>query len=360
MKISSVRIYTSLMSPFGWAFLHELLQNKNLIVREVVVASLDLWWDFHCRLRGESTQVLPLRVNERYAQRYQQLEKQLPTSTEIRIIHSANTTEEIKRIKPDEFIFCAAFPEIFQAELCTAVSPGIVNFHPSYLPRCRGAHPIYWTIAKQESYGGLSSHIMVEKIDAGPIIYREKIHFDATTITYDALFELVCGSMDLVITNTVENLRQGKLLSQDAISEQVSYHKNDREEDHKVNWEHDTFPVISAKIRAGQCFSMISESEKILLQPPVKEVNRKEVESYLVVVEGGVSKSTGVSGPIVHRSRASVVWQSSNGVFFQCCLVPTSYSIWQRLLLKLLRWSPNLRSRFRQWVAERLLRAYYL
>ena len=37
MKISSVRIYTSLMSPFGWAFLHELLQNKNLIVREVVV-----------------------------------------------------------------------------------------------------------------------------------------------------------------------------------------------------------------------------------------------------------------------------------------------------------------------------------
>lgn len=48
----------------------------------------------------------------------------------------------------------------------------LVNFHASILPYYRGPVPSYWVIRNGESRSGYTLHAIVEKIDAGPILYQ--------------------------------------------------------------------------------------------------------------------------------------------------------------------------------------------
>ena len=58
----------------------------------------------------------------------------------------------------------------------------LVNFHPSYLPRNRGANPIQWAIINGETEIGVTLHEIDGGIDTGPIIDQSKIQicFDDT------------------------------------------------------------------------------------------------------------------------------------------------------------------------------------
>ncbi len=52
---------------------------------------------------------------------------------------------------------------------------GAVNVHPSLLPKFRGPAPIQWTIRSGESETGISIIKMSERMDAGDILYQERI-----------------------------------------------------------------------------------------------------------------------------------------------------------------------------------------
>jgi methionyl-tRNA formyltransferase len=47
---------------------------------------------------------------------------------------------------------------------------GILNVHPSILPKYRGPSPVPWAIRNGDPFFGLTIHRMIERIDAGPII----------------------------------------------------------------------------------------------------------------------------------------------------------------------------------------------
>lgn len=84
---------------------------------------------------------------------------------------------------------------------------GILNVHPSLLPRHRGPSPIPWTIRRGDPSFGISVHKMVEEVDAGPIMSRsdplripEKVtNRDIWQLTASALPKVVGESLRLVI-----------------------------------------------------------------------------------------------------------------------------------------------------------------
>jgi len=96
-------------------------------------------------------------------------------------VNDAALYQELKKEKYDLFI-CAAYPQILSKNLLEIPERGVINFHPSVLPRCRGAHPHYWALSEGERFGGITAHFMTEKIDDGDIIAQTKFPISQYTV----------------------------------------------------------------------------------------------------------------------------------------------------------------------------------
>lgn len=64
-----------------------------------------------------------------------------------------------------------------------AIAGGVVNLHPSLLPFGRGSYPATWAIWECSPYGG-TAHLMVESIDAGPILAQLQVPIEPTDTSY--------------------------------------------------------------------------------------------------------------------------------------------------------------------------------
>ena len=69
----------------------------------------------------------------------------------------------------------ATFGKIIPGEIIDCIPKGIINVHPSLLPKYRGANPIFWSIRNGEKAFGITIHYVDEEIDAGDIILQKRI-----------------------------------------------------------------------------------------------------------------------------------------------------------------------------------------
>ena len=92
----------------------------------------------------------------------------------LRVVHAAKVRDaaEIERITSigADGALLADFGQIIPAELLDHYPRGIVNLHPSLLPRHRGASPIPATILAGDRETGVSTIVMDQGVDTGPII----------------------------------------------------------------------------------------------------------------------------------------------------------------------------------------------
>jgi methionyl-tRNA formyltransferase len=69
----------------------------------------------------------------------------------------------------------AAFAALVPANVLSLTTIGILNVHPSLLPRWRGAAPIQSALLAGDSQTGVSIIRLVLELDAGPILLQERI-----------------------------------------------------------------------------------------------------------------------------------------------------------------------------------------
>lgn len=80
---------------------------------------------------------------------------------------------EIKRVTPEAYGVLASFGVIIKPDLLELFEPeGILNIHPSLLPKYRGASPIESAILAGDSNFSVSVMKLVKAMDAGPIYYQ--------------------------------------------------------------------------------------------------------------------------------------------------------------------------------------------
>ncbi|MCF2856168.1 hypothetical protein L1286_01665 [Pseudoalteromonas sp. SMS1] len=78
------------------------------------------------------------------------------------------------------------FDQILQPNIIAAPSKGVVNFHPAYLPDCRGLFPIMFSYLYNSERYGISAHwIENTEIDAGPVIAQQAINVHSATCLLD-------------------------------------------------------------------------------------------------------------------------------------------------------------------------------
>ena len=73
-------------------------------------------------------------------------------------------------------LFCvAAFPLILSSEVRGLARHGVLNAHPSLLPKHRGADPIFWTLFHDEPRTGVTIHWMDDGVDSGDIVLQKEV-----------------------------------------------------------------------------------------------------------------------------------------------------------------------------------------
>ncbi|MCA9471315.1 MAG: methionyl-tRNA formyltransferase [Nitrospirales bacterium] len=74
-----------------------------------------------------------------------------------------------------DLIVVAAFGRILPKAILDLPPRGCVNVHSSLLPKYRGAGPIQWAIINGETETGITTMLMDEGMDTGPILLQEKV-----------------------------------------------------------------------------------------------------------------------------------------------------------------------------------------
>lgn len=144
---------------------------------------------------------------------------------------------------------CAAFSQIVPKPVIDQIKFGILNVHPSLLPKYRGASPVQAAIIAGDNQTGVSIIEMDEKVDHGPIVsqFKEDITPSDTTETLRA--RLFGRSAD-VVTELIEPYLQGKIKPRQQNHKEATMTKTVTREDGFVDLTKDDPVKIERMLRA--------------------------------------------------------------------------------------------------------------
>ncbi|MFJ1704925.1 methionyl-tRNA formyltransferase [Kitasatospora sp. NPDC088346] len=96
----------------------------------------------------------------------------LPPGADLLLPHSVSgLTRALAGYRPD-LVVCNGFPWRLSAEALRVPRLGVLNVHPSLLPRHRGPMPIHWAVRHGDPETGVTVHWMDESFDTGRILVR--------------------------------------------------------------------------------------------------------------------------------------------------------------------------------------------
>jgi methionyl-tRNA formyltransferase len=82
------------------------------------------------------------------------------------------------RALDSDLALCLGFPWKLTQEMLSVPRLGVVNTHPSLLPRYRGPNPVAWAIRNGDTEIGMTFHWMDPGLDTGAILAQEAIPLD--------------------------------------------------------------------------------------------------------------------------------------------------------------------------------------
>lgn len=196
-----------------------------------------------------------------------------------------NNEEAINKItsKKADILIVAAYGLIIPEEILNAYKGHIYNIHASLLPRWRGAAPIHRAIEAGDKETGITIMKIVNQLDAGPMIMKEKVvilNEDTTEILSKKLSEL--GSS--MIKRLLDNIERGKAIKlEEQNKEDVTYAGKVNKLEAIVDL-NDTPKVLCQKIRAFNPFPMMNINfEGKSLKIVKARIYNKEIKNNLAI-----------------------------------------------------------------------------
>jgi methionyl-tRNA formyltransferase len=117
--------------------------------------------------------------------------------------------EKLAELNPD-FIVVVAYGQILKRNVLDLPKFGCVNIHASLLPKWRGAAPIQWSLLSGDRRTGVTTMLMAEKLDAGPMLLKrdtEILESDNLSTLHDRLSQM---GAELIIP-TLKGLENGTI-----------------------------------------------------------------------------------------------------------------------------------------------------
>jgi len=143
--------------------------------------------------------------------------------------------DQLEALKPD-VIVVAAFGQILPPAVLAMPPLGCINVHPSLLPKYRGAAPINWAIIKGESKTGVTTYLMDEGMDTGPILLVRKVEIKKDE-TAEELGEELAAIGGEVARETIQGLKEKGLQPIPQDEKGATYAPLLKKEDGLIQWE---------------------------------------------------------------------------------------------------------------------------
>src|SRR3989344_4024833 len=143
----------------------------------------------------------------------------------------------------------ASYGKIIPKEILDIFPKGILNVHPSLLPKWRGADPIRSAMLAGDEKTGATIMLIDEKMDHGPILAQREFEFQISNFKFLKLYGSLAELGGKLLVETIPRWLTGKIESKEQDHSKATYTKKITKEDGHIDWA-ETAEIIERKIRA--------------------------------------------------------------------------------------------------------------
>jgi methionyl-tRNA formyltransferase len=129
-----------------------------------------------------------------------------------------------------DFFVLASYGKILPKEILDIPEHGVLNIHPSLLPKLRGASPVHTAILR-ENETGVSIMLMDEKMDHGPVLAQEKFSGVDFPLPEPELETILAKDGARLLCETIPGFIKGEIEIHPQNEEEASYTKKIQKED---------------------------------------------------------------------------------------------------------------------------------
>jgi methionyl-tRNA formyltransferase len=189
----------------------------------------------------------------------------------------------------DAFVV-VAFGKIFPGKLLAVPPLGCVNLHSSLLPELRGAAPINWAIVRGKTETGVTSMLMDEGLDSGPILLQESTEIGPAERTPELAARLAAMGAPLMV-KTLRGLEGGTISPREQDDSLATHAPLISKDDGLIDWNRPAEEIYN-QFRGfypwpGVVAEFRGQRMKIKDMKRVVEVNAAPEEPGLLVPEKG-------------------------------------------------------------------------
>jgi methionyl-tRNA formyltransferase len=187
----------------------------------------------------------------------------------------------------------ASYGKIIPKTVLDIFPKGILNVHPSLLPRWRGADPIRAAMLAGDKESGISIILMDEKMDHGPILKHKTLNLNHKKYFYEELEKILAELGGELLVEVIPKWIAEKIEPKEQDHLKATYTKKIMKEDGHIKWS-EPAEIIERKIRAlnpwpGTYSFWNGKRIKIIEAKEINISNGSEQGSCQVLQENGSS-----------------------------------------------------------------------
>ncbi len=207
--------------------------------------------------------------------------------------HPSQLLLTLKELNADIFVV-VSFGVLLKKEVLELPRLMPINVHASLLPKYRGASPMQAAILNEDGQTGITIMRMVERLDAGEILLKNKFLMDSKE-TIENLAKRLSILAAQSMLEALDALEKGAPVLTPQEEKEASYTQKITKEDGRINWR-ESANKIDAKVRAyrgwpGTFFFL--KGKRIIL------CKAQAAPAYEATVPGTVLKVSGNDGILV-------------------------------------------------------------
>jgi methionyl-tRNA formyltransferase len=131
-----------------------------------------------------------------------------PPDVDVLVPYSRRNVAPLLSAYDLDLAICSGLNWKLPAEAIAAPRLGILNGHPSLLPRWRGPNPFGWTFRADDREIGFTWHLMDAELDTGPILAQGTVPLDDDD-TQERLWEKLYPITGALLARSLERLEAG-------------------------------------------------------------------------------------------------------------------------------------------------------
>lgn len=155
--------------------------------------------------------------------------------------------EELRRLQPDVGVL-VAYGKLLPQDVIDIFPDGIVNLHPSMLPKYRGPAPIEAAILNGDTDTGVSLMRLTEAMDAGPVYDQRRLPLKGVEDRLDLYKSLSELGADFLLER-LEPITKGWLTPKPQLETEASYTKLIKKDDGRLDFNKPA-EVLERQVRA--------------------------------------------------------------------------------------------------------------